>query len=391
MRAAILALLATFIVFGSVGQTAELEDHLQKLLAVGAEAKGHQAAQQGWAELTKTAKAADLPTLIAALDQADGLSANWVRAAVDAVAERAVRAKQALPAKELEAFIFDTSHSPRGRRLAYEWLARVDKSAEERIIPKLLDDPSVEFRRDAVQRLIDQAQSLDKDDNAGLIAAYEHALRGARDQDQVELLAAALGKLGRPVDVPRHFGFVQQWKLIGPFDNTDMKAFDVAYPPEDKLDFTAEYQGKSGPVAWRDHVTHDNYGVVDLNKAIAKHMGAVAYATTEFVSDEEQTLDLRLSSICAVKLWLNGELLTAREVYHANTEIDQYNVTARLKPGKNVIVIKCLQNEQKEEWAQDWSFQLRLCDSAGTAILSADRPAKYEKPADEQPAAEEQE
>jgi hypothetical protein len=31
------------------------------------------------------------------------------------------------------------------------------------------------------------------------------------------------------------------------------------------------------------------------------------------------------------------------------------------------------QNEQTEAWAQDWKFQLRVCDDIGTAILSADR------------------
>jgi hypothetical protein len=364
---------------------AELEDQLQKLLAVGAEAKGHAAAKAAWMDLTKAARPDDLPVLLAALDDAEQLSANWVRAAVDAVAERAVKAKQPLPQKELEEFVFDTAHSPRGRRLAFEWLARVDDTAEDRIIPQMLNDPSVEFRRDAVQRLIDEAGTIDKDDKARLTEVYEKALSGARDQDQVELLAKSLGELGRPVDVPRHFGFIQQWKLIGPFDNVDKKGFPIAYPPEKELNFSAEYDGKAGKVRWLDHITYDNYGVVDLNKAIAKHMGAAAYGVTDFVSDQEQTVELRLSSICAVKLWLNGELVEAKEVYHANSEIDQYPVKATLKKGKNVILVKCLQNEQTEDWAQDWSFQLRICDSAGTAILSADRPAKFEKPEAETP------
>ena len=52
----------------------------------------------------------------------------------------------------LDEFVRDTRHDPRGRRLAYELIAKVDPSAPDRIIPGMLDDPSVEFRRDAVAR-----------------------------------------------------------------------------------------------------------------------------------------------------------------------------------------------------------------------------------------------
>ena len=36
-----------------------------------------------------------------------------------------------------------------------------------------------------------------------------------------------------------------------------------------------------------------------------------------------------------------------------------------LKKGENVIVLKVCQNNQKEEWAQDWQFQVRVCDDTG--------------------------
>jgi hypothetical protein len=33
-------------------------------------------------------------------------------------------------------------------------------------------------------------------------------------------------------------------------------------------------------------------------------------------------------------------------------------------------VVKVCQNEQTEPWAQNWAFQLRLCDATGKAIAS---------------------
>jgi hypothetical protein len=68
---------------------------------------------------------------------------------------------------------------------------------------------------------------------------------------------------------------------------------------------------------------------------------------------------------------LNGELILSNEVYHAGNQIDQYNASAKLKAGENVIVVKVCQNEQTEPWAQDWAFQLRVCDSTGKAIPEA--------------------
>ena len=36
----------------------------------------------------------------------------------------------------------------------------------------------------------------------------------------------------------------------------------------------------------------------------------------------------------------------------------------------NVILLKICQNELQEKYADPWKFQLRVCDTAGTAILS---------------------
>jgi hypothetical protein len=49
------------------------------------------------------------------------------------------------------------------------------------------------------------------------------------------------------------------------------------------------------------------------------------------------------------------------------------------KPGKNVILLKVCQNEMKEDWAQAWTIQFRVCDLAGRAIRSAASTAAIEK------------
>jgi hypothetical protein len=104
-------------------------------------------------------------------------------------------------------------------------------------------------------------------------------------------------------------------------------------------------------------------------------MGVVAYAATEYESPREQTVELRLGCINANKLWLNGKLIDEHEVYHANTRVDQYTQRVKLAKGRNLILIKVCQNEQTDAWAQNWQFQLRVCDATGTAILAANRMA----------------
>jgi hypothetical protein len=164
--------------------------------------------------------------------------------------------------------------------------------------------------------------------------------------------------------------------LIGPFDNTDKQGFDVAYPPESERKFDAKYAGKSGEVGWIEFATDDDYGVVDLTKALAPHKGAVTYAATEFVSPADQRVELRLGTPNAWKLWVNGKLAFARDEYHRGTQLDQYRVPVSLKAGTNQILLKVCQNEQTEEWAQKWQYQLRVCTSGGAGIAPAAAGAK---------------
>jgi hypothetical protein len=351
----------------------EVEPLLKTLKAVGPMGKGHREAAAAWQQLSQ-AEAAQLTAVLAGLNDANPLAANWIRSAAETIAQRQSQNGRTLPLQELERFVLQTSNAPQARRLAYEWLARADKAAPDRLIPGLLHDPSVEFRRDAVQRLIERADPLyeaKKVDEATPI--YRQAFEAARDLDQIDKLSKRLRELKQPVDLQTHFGFLTQWKLIGPFDNTDKKGYAVAYPPERSVDYSATYEGKVGPVKWIDHETSHDYGMVDFNKAIGKHMGVVGYAATEFDSPSEQRVELRLGCINANKLWLNGKLVDEHEVYHANTKVDQYTQRVTLKPGKNLILLKICQNEQKDEWAQNWQFQLRVCDATGTAVLASDR------------------
>jgi hypothetical protein len=364
----------------------QLEPLIEAIRGVQAEGKGHREAMAAWQQLTAKAGAESLPTILAGMDGAGPLAENWLRAAVDTIAERQVQQTGKLPQASLEKFLAQTQHNPRARRLTYEWIAKVDSTAADRLIPGMLEDPSLELRRDAVALLVAAAEKSATEKPEDAKNTYRKALNSARDLDQVKAITEALAKLGAPVDLQHHYGFLVDWQLIGPFDNRGGKGYKAVYPPEEGIDLAGKYEGLEGEVAWKPHHTDDEYGTVDLNKAIAKHMGAVGYAVAVFQSDREQPVELRLGSENANKIWLNGKLLYETEVYHANSAIDQYVGRGTLKKGQNVIVLKICQDEQTVDWAQSWSFQLRVCDASGKAVLAADRGPANPKP--KQPAAE---
>lgn len=365
----------------------ELTPALTVLRSADDAAADSAAIARAWRQAVQ-APGGQLPTVLAALDGAGPLAANWLRSAVDAIVERELHARRALPQAELERFALDLKHQPRARRAAYEVVCLADPQAPARLLPGFLHDPSVELRRDAVAQVLAQAkQQLEAKQTDAARAAFQQALSGAVDLDQVNQIEQRLKELGDAIDVARHFGYVMHWKLIGPFDNVDEKGYAVAYPPEGELNDAAKYAGKEDEVAWVEHVTADRLGMVDLNKALGKHMGAAGYAWATFDSPQARPIELRMGCVCANKLWLNGQLLAANEVYHSGEEFDQYAAAGTLRAGANTILVKVCQNEMKETWAQDWRFQLRVCDATGTAVLAANRVDPPKSPDAAQPAA----
>jgi hypothetical protein len=359
-----------FILFtvqtGAAATSRAVAESLQAIRAVGPEGQGNAAASAAWKQLS-TNDARTLPQILGAMDGANDLALNWLRAAVDSIAARG----PILPLADLEKFVRDTRHHPRGRRLAYELIARADTPKAERLLAGMLDDPAGELRRDAVQREIDAAGTLRTNGQpAEAILKYQGAIRYARDVDQIDGIAKALKQLGQPANLNTVFGWITQWKVIGPFDNTTNAGFDMPYPPEQKVDLDAEYEGKTGKVRWQDAQAAGDYGVVDLNKPCGSLKSVTAYAYAEFQSDKSGPAQLRLGSKNGWKVWLNGKYIFGRDEYHRGAEIDQYRMPVELKRGKNTILVKVTQNELVEDWTKEWEFQLRVTDTLGTPLAS---------------------
>ena len=339
-------------------------DDIQTLQAVGQFSKGSVEARAAQTSLVQGGQENLLP-ILQAFQGSTPLAANWLRSTFETIAAREVDTGRSLPADKLVEFVKTTSESPDARRLAYEWALKQDSTLAAQLIPKMLLDPSPEFRRDAVNRLLEQAAGQTGEPS---IATYRKALSGAVHEDHVKTIAKALRDVGQEVNIPAHFGFVTTWQVVGPFDNKDMKGYSVPYAPETGLDLSDEYDGQLGKVKWKRVDTDDDYGLVNISKVFKNHKGSLMYATATFHSKRDRSAELRLGTPNAWKLWINGQLVFEREEYHRGTRMDQYRIPVSLKAGSNAILLKVCQNEQTESWAQKYQFQARICDSAGAAI-----------------------
>jgi hypothetical protein len=347
---------------------ASLSEAIAVIRGVGPEGKGNAEAAAAWQNLS-SAPVTAIPTLLAAMDGANELALNWLRSAVDTVAASTAANKEALPLGALEKFVLDQKHNPRARRLAYELIAGADAKAAEQLMAGMIDDPSPELRREAVQRLITEAENLQKAGKTNdAVTRYQAALKPAREADQIDAIAEALKTLGAPADLQKVFGWVNEWHVVGPFDNTGGAGYERAFPPETVVDLKAVYEGKTGKVHWQEVKAAGDYGTVDFNNPLGSLKGVTGYAWTEINSDHAHPVELRLGCDNGWKVWLNGKLLFGRDEYHLGSQIDDFRLTGDLKAGKNTVLVKLCQNEQVADWTKGWEFQLRITDAIGTPI-----------------------
>lgn len=335
---------------------------LAALKAVTKEGKGNEDASPAWKTLVSKGGAALLPAL-EAFDDTNPTAANWLRTAVDAIAESEKANNRSLPADKLEAFVKDTKRSALARRAAYELLVAQDAGAKSRLLPDFLNDKSPDMRRDAIAHQLDILEKLAR---PTIKADLEKLFTFTRDKDQVELVAEKVKANGGKASVTEQFGFVTFASLVGPFDSTAGKGFAVAYPPEAATDASGTFKGKGdAELKWAPPATANKSGTFDLNKLLAQHKDAVAYARAVVVAEKETPCEIRVTCATAVQIFLNGKKLFQREEYHHGAPFDGHVGKGTLVKGDNVILLKVCQNNQQDSWAQKWEFQMRVCDATG--------------------------
>ena len=372
----LLALFATL--FWASPLRAALPDDLTQALEAlqRAEQQEPYALREHW-RIVARADASELPRILQTMNAADPTGANWLTMAIDAVLEHDSSNKTQVQ-RTLTDFLLDTNNAAIARKTALAALQRVEPEAAQDVALQLIDDPVSELRRPGVAARLEKATALAESGatQETQLAAYREALKHARDADQVKAIAKAMDELGSPVKLADHFGYLQQWRIAGPFENAKGSGFDQAYPPE-KLDLTSgkvatelpRSDGES-PEGWRAFTAEEDTGNVDLNKAIRPVEQGIAYGLAEFDYQGDAQVEIRFQVQNSFKCWLNGELIYSQPIGHTGNFFDQYQVPVKLKQGANVLLIKSCQTEplQDIDWFKVWQFAVRLTDSTGAAI-----------------------
>ena len=141
---------------------AELRQQLATIRNIQAQGKGHASAMEAWKTLS-TRSLQDVPAMLKGMSPDNDLANNWLRMAIDTVIDHGTSEGQSVPLDAMEQVLADTSNPDRGRELAYEWLTKLDKTAERRWLPKMLNDPSLDLRWKSVDAVLANAKQLQED------------------------------------------------------------------------------------------------------------------------------------------------------------------------------------------------------------------------------------
>jgi tetratricopeptide (TPR) repeat protein/transglutaminase-like putative cysteine protease len=192
---------------------------------------------------------------------------------------------------------------------------------------------------------------------AGMLSAYARRRRGD--------LEGARRKL-------RTLGFLDQWFVVGPFDNEAKSSLFSRFGPEldlrTPLNLQKTYEGKEHPLPWRHFPDVASFGWLDLGNALRPSEKVCGYATT-FVrarpgkkgEEREQKATLWVGAGGSFRAFWNGDDVLADVEYRA-LDADRLSANITLRPGWNRLTLKICGDEEGP------MAQARIGDEHGGAL-----------------------
>jgi len=134
-------------------------------------------------------------------------------------------------------------------------------------------------------------------------------------------------------------GEIEDWGLVGPFDNVMNSGFDKDFgalaKPKSDASFTSKY---GAPVTWFDPPIHNTDGYFfKMTNFISSN--SLIYAQSFVASDKAQEVILKFGYSGSLKVWLNDELVYGQPDQRT-TEIDYFNYKVILNKGANRILLQ---------------------------------------------------
>lgn len=169
-------------------------------------------------------------------------------------------------------------------------------------------------------------------------------------------------QLEKSKDYFKQIGSVNDWSLIGPFENISASGYYEKYPPENEFNTDTIYTGKNNkPIHWLkiDRTRYDNW--VDFTVYFPSD-NSIYYGNTFVYSPEDQKAQIRIGTSGSFRAYINDKLID--ECYEErNNDLDTYVTAVTLKKGWNRILIKVGYSD-----IERCNFLLRITDDKGFAL-----------------------
>ncbi|WP_224361087.1 DUF3857 domain-containing protein [Hyalangium versicolor] len=248
----------------------------------------------------------------------------------------------------------------------FTWLAAVFVLTSPLLVSAKTPDPTAEAAQELSEKALELANSPrgaaylirlhgkveDLEDVTPLVSTYAQVASkrsadpGTRATATMLLmdLERARGRTVRAAEVNRSLGFINDYYVVGGFENEGKSGCDTDFGPEAAtVDFTAKFAGAKGrEVSWRKLAVTSTDGYVDLASAVRPNKESVAYALTWLEAPADMQVALGVGTSGAFRLWLNGQLATREDRYNLPRP-DQSRVSVKLRKGLNRVLLKVCQ------------------------------------------------
>ncbi|HDP35996.1 MAG TPA: hypothetical protein ENN29_12910 [Candidatus Hydrogenedentes bacterium] len=179
--------------------------------------------------------------------------------------------------------------------------------------------------------------------------------------DAVRHAIHAMRAQGPNPDFARALGYINRWRMVGPFPWSFQKGFEENYVGEPNVSVENTYESEGKTLEWEIRESADAAALFDMTAHIGAAENVTAFAYTEVEVVEGGGAQLRIGSDDGLRVWINGE-----EVFQINEDrgydIDQNVADITLQTGRNVILA------QSTQILGGWAFTVRLTHPDGKPL-----------------------
>ncbi len=189
-------------------------------------------------------------------------------------------------------------------------------------------------------------------------------------RSRAELLKISLllrkGSMKDAAALRRQAGYLDRFRIIGPFKNEDTGDFDIAYPVEKLISPGDICTGKLYAVNWFAAET-DPAGVLDIGERGIETANSFYYASAEFHTETAGDFRIFLGKTGYTDILLDGKAVFQNRKRHGFAA-DQYLIDVSLTAGRHRLLIKT--GDSKSAGIK---LSVRITDAAGKGIQLTDK------------------